>query len=467
MNELIEDENDPTKLKFTMSILDTSISGNNVQVSPEALIKLGKSVKGMPLVAKLIKDESDSSHDDFGGHEASVEKDRGGNDYLKRDTIPIGAFTSEGFIEKREINGEEVDVLMGEGVLWVTRYPDIVKLMKTMFDDGTKINTSSEYRYFDTYVSEDGVEHHDGDMYFEGTAVLGSEYNYTKPAYESATFTMLNESQKKEFNLLVAQALEKEEGGDKDMPEKKNKTQLNELSLYKIGDLAKSKIKSEFNDAYIWVTDIYRDYVIVSVESYSDDDDYEYTNYRYDYTVEGNEVNVNLESKAKVIENREWIILTEQEKQQMNELQEQVTQLNAKVLELTSTNSDLLIKLNEAKEETVQLNEVVETLKPFKEQVELNEKKAKIEEVKTAFETKFNAVEGSEQFNSAEVQKLVAEAIEEGEVGLNAKLALNEKISELALNKLKNAPQVALNQTKERNFEEIIKVDNELLKDLM
>src|SRR5690606_17895791 len=151
---------------------------------------------------------------------------------------------------------------------------------------GIKINTSSEYRYFDTYISDDGVEHHDGDMYFEGTAVLGSNYNYTKPAYDSATFTMLNESQKKEFNLLVAQAIEKEEGGEKEMSKDKEKTQLNELSLYKVGDLVKSKIKSDFGDnEYIWITDIYRDYVIVSVETYSDDD-YEYSNYRYDYTVE-------------------------------------------------------------------------------------------------------------------------------------------------------------------------------------
>lgn len=463
MNELIVDDNDPTKLKFTMSILDTSVSGNNVQVSSEALTKLGKSVKGMPLVAKLIEDGFDKTNDDFGGHEASVEKDRDGNDYLKRDTVPIGAFTSEGYIEKREIDGEEVDVLMGEGVLWVTRYPDIVKLMKTMFDEGTKINTSSEYRYFDTYVSDDGVEHHDGDMYFEGTAVLGSDYNYTKPAYDSATFTMLNESQKKEFNLLVAQAIEKEEGGEKEMPKTKDKTQLNELSYYKIGEMVRAIVKPTLpNDSYTWVTDIFPDYVILSIE-----EDEVYGQYRYDYTVNGKEVTVDLDSKKEVIENREWIIVTEQEKQQMNELQETVTQLNEKVLDLTSTNSDLLIKLNEANEEKTQLNETVEALKPFKEQVELNEKKAKIEEVKSAFETKFNAVEGDEEFKSEAVQKLVVEAIEEGEVGLNAKLQLNEKISELALNKLKNAPQVALNQSKERNFTELVKEDNELLKDLM
>lgn len=463
MNELIEDESDPTKLKFVMSILDTSISENNVKVGSESLLKLAKSVKGMPLVAKLIEDDLDSSNDDFGGHEGEIAKDRDGNDYLKRNTIPIGSFTSEGYIEKREINGEEVEVLMGEGVLWVTRYPDIVKLMKSMFDNGTKINTSSEYRYYDSDIDEEGVEHHDGDMYFEGTAVLGSESNYVQPAYDSATFTMLNETQKKEFNLLVAQAIEKEDGGEKDMPKKKEKTQLNELSLYKIGDIARANIKKSLNDDdYVWVTDIYKDYMIVTIES---NDEYGY--YRYNYTVNENVINVDLESKQEVIENREWIILTEQEKQQMNELQEQLTQLNEKVLELTSTNSDLLIKLNEANEEKTQLNDTIKELIPFKEQIQINEKNAKIEEIKATFETKFNAVDGVEQFNSKEVQELMAQAIETGEVGLNAKLALNEKISELALGKLKSTPQTMVNATNSRDFTSLIDTSDEVLKDLM
>lgn len=450
MNEIISDSSDPTKLNFKMSILDGGVSGNNVIVEHDALVRLGKTVKGMPLVAKLHKNEHDRSKDDFGDHEASLGKDRNGDDYLERDTIAIGSFTSEAYVEKQMIDGVETDVLLSEGVLWISRYPDIVNLIKDMFDKGIKLNTSSEYRYYNSTFNEDGVEVHSGDIYFEGSAVLGSDYNYVAPAYESATFTMLNDDQKDEFNLLVAQALEKEKG-EKELP----KLKLNNISYSSIMDNIRKQVKESVDeDSYLWISDVFQDYAIVAIEG-SD----EYKHYKFNYSIENNEVKVDLESKTEVIESREWKTVT-------NEVNEKLTELNEKVLKLTEDKSDLTVKLEEATTLNAELTETIEGLKPFKEQVEVAQKQDLLDKVKETFETKFNKVDGSEAFASEEIQSLLVEATEDGEVGLNAKLKLNEKVLELASEKLEKNTDTMFNSVKKRDFTSLVKTEEDILKDL-
>lgn len=473
MNSLKVDKTDPTKVHFSMSILDAETSQNNVKVGANGMISLANSVKGMPLVTKLIKNDKDRSMDDFGDHEVYMGKDRDGNDSLERDTIAIGAFTSEGYIEKQTIDGNEVDVLMGDGVLWASRYPDIVNLISEMFEEGIKLNTSSEYKYKDFTFDEDNVEIHDGDLYFEGIAVLGSNYNYVAPAYESATFTSLNESQVDKFNLLVAQAINNTEGEKEDL-----KTQTNKVSFDYIRRETESQIKSYLTDVeYLWVNDVTTEDVVIATEFNSG-----YENYQFKYSMVNDEVVVDLESKIKVTESREWKIVTNTLETKVSELETKLNEvvegkqaLESKVDELSTGKEELANQLNEANDVIVKLNETVAELTavnaelaPFKEQVELSQKESKVAEVSEAFEAKFNAMEGQEVFKSEEVQALLLNAVEDGEVGLNAKLKLNEKVLELASAKLEKSPSVnqMLNSNKKRDFKELVKDDTDILASL-
>lgn len=469
MNELNQDTKDPTKLHFTMSILDGNTSHNNVKVLNNGLQSLAKSVKGMPLVAKLIVDEEDRSNDDFGDHEVKISKDRNGQDFIDRETIAIGSFTNDGYLVKQVIDGEEVDVLMGDGVLWVSRYPDIVNLIKEMFDSGIKINTSSEYRYdySKAYFDDDNVEIHDMDLYFEGTAVLGSDSKYVPPAYDYATFLSLNKKKTNEFNLLVAQALEKKEG------EKYLELQTNKVSYYTIMDQAKNQVYESLEDKpkYIWVNDITNEDVIISTES----EDYDVKYWQFKYTLENDEVKVDLSSGVEVKESRQWTQVTETMTNKISELESYKEGLEVELNSAKVEKLDLVEKLNKADElivnltNEVKLNKVtIEELTPFKEQVELNAKKELIEKAKVEFEAKFMSVEGEEQFNSEEVQELVVNSIVEGEVGLNAKLQLSNMIIDLASKKLEksNPLDMITNSKKQRDFSSLIVKEDDILADL-
>ena len=470
MNEVTIDKDDPTKVHFSMIILDNTVSGNNVRVGEHGMQSLAKSVKGMPLVAKLIENEEDRSKDDFGDHEASMGKDREGKDFVERDTIAIGSFTTDGYIVNKEVDGVEVEYLMGDGVLWASRYPDIVNLILSMNEEGIKLNTSSEYRYDEYHFDENKVEIHDGELYFEGIAVLGSDTNYVAPAYESATFTALNQEQQENFNLLVAQALNAEKG------EKELDLQKNAISLYRIMDDAKSKIVEHLKGSYeyVWVSDATTEEIIVNAE----DSNYDTTYFKFNYTISNDEVIVDLDSQVQVKESREWKIVT-------NTLEDKVQELDSKLNTLIEEKGALADQLNKANDVISQLNEQIQTvtsekeelsalnaeLLPFKEQVELANKEAKITEVKESFEAKFNAVDGEKEFASEEVQALLINAIEEGEVGLDAKLKLNEKVLELASNKLENSQKdplgSVLNSNKQRDFNKVITPkESDLLKDL-
>lgn len=481
LNELKEKTSDPTKLHFSMIILDGEVSHNNVKVLPESLVQLGKSIKGMPIVTKYIENE-DTSKNDFGSHEDYISEDVDGNKIIKRDTIAIGSFTSEGRIEKRIIDGVETDVLIGDGVLWLSRYKDIVTLIKNMFDNGIKINTSCEYLYSEYYFNENNVEIHHGDIFLEGTAILGSSYNIVNPAYDSATFTMLNNNILKKFNLAVAQALNNKEvnelenvkneeqlnteesteeeldietkveevsenestdadvkSDEKEVEE--TKTQLNAKSLYDISEEIRNQVRAnEADEEWLWVSDLYLDHAIVAIETSED-----YKHYKFNYTIENDVVSVDLSSKVEVKEKREWVTVT-------NELSEKVNDLTEKFTNATNT--------------ITQLNSQLEELKPIKEQMELAQKEAKLTDVKTEFETKFNALGAKELFESEEIQLLLNQVAEDS---IEAKLSLNEKLVEIASTKVeevsKNPLHTIMNTVSKRDFSKVSK-DNDPLSEL-
>lgn len=426
LNDVKHDASDPTKTYASFIIMDTSKSLNNVTVSEEVLLEAAPSILGMPIVTKFLKDEAD-----FGDHEEFLDEDVDGKKFIKRDTIAIGSFTSEGYMTDIEVNGESKRVFMGDGVLWRSRYPDAIQLLVDLFNEGKSIPMSCEYLYAN-YSFIDGVEVHHSPIYFEGHCLLGQT---VAPAYESATVLSLN--QLKEFKQLVAQALNQEkevmdleentqvnENEEIETEKEEPKTQLNEVSLYKISEEIRNQVKAEAdNEEWLWVSDIYQTYAIIAVETEED-----YKHFKYDYSVEGDVVTVDVESKTEVKEKREWQTVT-------NSLNEEITSLNTKIEELTSSKSELAEKFTTATETITTLNAQIEELKPIQEQLLNAQREAQLSEAVQKYESAFNKIGAKEVFDTEDIQTLVAQSIEDGEVGVDAKLALNDKILELVVSK--------------------------------
>ena len=414
LNSISLNEDDPTLLNCKFTILDFEVSGNNVIVGKEEGLELGKTIKGKP-IRTLYKEQSSlgTKDDDFGDHEAELSIDRNGREYMKRNTIPIGVFTSEGYIEEVEIDGELKEVLVADAHLWYSQFKEPIQLLIDWFEQGLTIQMSCEYLY-SNYEFKDGVEYHKSPLVFEAHTILGKD---VAPSYKSAKLLQFN--QLEEFSLAVAQAL-----NNKEVRDLEENLQTNE----------------EVN-----------------------------TENTVEETPESTE-EVVLEAQAEEIEEEPTVEAEDEQVTQLNakveELTETITQLNNKIEELTTSKLELVEKFDSATETITQLNSQLKELKPLKEQIELAQKESALNEAKETFETKFNSVDANELFATEEIQTLVAKSIELGEVGLNAKLVLNEKIVELASKKLEanvNPIQTIMNTVSKRDFKDLINNDNDPL----
>lgn len=400
LNSLYFDEKEPTKLRCSFIILDFDVSGSNIVVSEETALDGSKTLLNMPIVTKF-------EGNDFGSHEYK-EEIVNGQKVIIRDTVPIGVFTSEGYVDEVIIDGVAKRVLIADGLLWYTRFKEACDLLLKWNDEGIKINMSCEYRYMN-YQEIDGITYHLSPILFEGHCILGSDI---KPAYESAT--IVDASQ---FNLLVAQAINQEnikEDNDLDKDEKlkdneqETKTQLNELSHDEIRNQIREQVKSTIStNEWVWVNSVYETYVIVEIET-----DTGWDNYRFDYSIENDDVTVYLESKVEVKEKREWVVVT-------NELQEELNKVKAE--------KDALVdKFSKATETIITLNSTIDQLKPFQEQMLNSQREQKLNEQTEIYETKFNAVNALDVFKTEKVQNLIMNSIEDTDQGKDALLQLNE-----------------------------------------
>ncbi|ETT49342.1 hypothetical protein BSK66_26720 [Paenibacillus odorifer] len=401
LNSITED-NDPTILKAKYIVLDFNVSHNNAILEREIGIELGKSIKNKPIVAKYIPvNDVNTSTDNFTGHEASLGKNKHGEQTVSTDTIPIGVFTSEGYIETVNFGGIDTEVLVADAVLWRSRFSDACELIVEWYNRGININTSCEFLY-NNFIMQDGIEYVKSPVWFEGHAHLASEnrgdQGVVLPAYDSSKLLSLNEINK--FNKMIAQA--KEEGEN--------------LKFKKVFELSHSDVRSQIyskldptlpEGSYSYIYDVYDTHFVVQIE---DSSSMKY--YNFNYTKSDNDITVDVDSKSEVIEKREWVSASETQalQTQLNETQE---------------------KFNEATEKLTSLNAIVEELKPFKEQFESEQfEKCKNEKIEF-YSAKFEAVNGAEKFGTEEVQNLIIESINADEQGQKAILKLNSILVDL------------------------------------
>lgn len=456
LNSITKLDNDPTIIPCKMVVLDFEKSRKGVTVSKETALEGAKTLKNKPITAKYFENTSQFiRNDNFGDHEVKEKIDNDGNLKQFRDTIAIGTFVSEGYIEEIEFEGEKREAMVADGQLWYTKYPEACDLLMDWHDRGIDIHMSSEYSFVN-YAEIDGEIHHLSPIIFEAHTILGSEdrgeRTAVSPAYGSSKMQLaLNDLNS--FDIAVAKGYEKEARNslteeekkaleeqekldnekkeevvdpvktedenkdDKKDPEtetdeeetetettktEETQSQLNALSHDEIREAIRTQAKEEFGNQWVYVNLVYDDHAIVEVE---DSNDYSSSYHRFGYTVDDNDnLILDKSSKKEVVRKVEFV-------EKNNEIQ---TVLNSTVE-----------KLGEANEQITQLNATIDELNKFKEMHEESVANEQLETQLNTFQEKFNKFGLMEQFNSEEVQGLIKKSINDNDEGKEALLQIN------------------------------------------
>lgn len=421
LNEINNSE-DPTKVDCSFIILDFEKSLNNTVISKEdALNGLSKSIDNKPIVGNYNSTDSENPDDDnFKGHEAFIDENKHGELYVGLDTTPMGVFTSEGYIETIEVDGESREVLMADAILWKDRFPEAIELLQEWNSRGVNINTSCELLY-SNYEVKDGVEHIKSPIHFSGHCILASEERgdlpLVNPAYETSKLVGFNEL--KQFKKLVAQAMNKKE--DEQMPEMFKK--VFELSHSDIRTALYQVFDAQLGDnQYSYIRDVYDNNFIVDIDTVTETD-YQSETFKYDFSKsEDDKITINFDSKTAVMKKTEWIELEE-----TKQLQAQISEKDSAIQSLNNEKKDLQEKFNSASETITSLNSTVEDLNSYKEKYEQAQFEEKLEEKKELYSAKFSALNATEKFESEEVQTLIEKSVTDDE----AQFSLNSILVDL------------------------------------
>lgn len=295
LNE-IKTSDDPTKLSCSFVIFDFDVSHNNTVISKDVALEAASTIINKPIVAKYYEvDELNTSTDALGTHEAYLDTDKHGELEVKRDTAPIGVFTSEGYITEIETPDGKKEVLAADAILWSSRFKDACELLLEWYGRGININTSCEILY-SNYTVQDGIEHLQSPIYFEGHAILNSEkrgeHDIVLPAYDSSKLLSFNELQR--FERLVAQAATRQNNEE---GEKMNKfRKVFELSHSDVRTLLYSQLDPTLDkESDSFIADVYDTYFIVNVYSWSDENSYD-KYFKFNYTRTGDTVSIDRKS---------------------------------------------------------------------------------------------------------------------------------------------------------------------------
>lgn len=396
----ISSTDNPTKKEIEFILHDFELSKNGAFISKDTALKAFDSLSNTPLVAKYYPNSDTGSGDDaLGTHEASLGVTRDGeNYYVDLQTTPIGVFTEPAYLKTIEDeSGNKKEVVAGKGVIWASRFPNVVGLLQEWIDNGITVSSSMEILY-DEYLFKDGVEEILNFVY-EGHCVLNSqergEHAKVEPAYDVSKLTR-----------LVAQAMNQSNTKeDEQMPEKFQK--VFELShndirtaLYQVLDA-----KLEANQ-YSWIRDVYETKFIAEIDTVTEDD-YKSETFKFDFSKsEDDKISIDFESKVAVMKKTEWIELEE-----TKQLQAEIKEKDETIQALSSEKEGLQNQFNDATEKLTSLNSEVNELKEYKEKYDADQFEKQLSEKQELYSAKFSALGASEKYDSEEVQELVKEAV--------------------------------------------------------
>lgn len=439
LNSITETDN-PTSKECEFILHDFDVSYNNAFISKETAQKTLHTLKNMPIVCKYYSvSEAGAKDDALGSHEVYLDEDReNGETIIGLDTVPIGVFTEDAYITTiTDDQGNEKEVVAGKGILWASRFPNVVGLLKEWVDSGVEVASSMEILY-DAYLFKDGVEEILSYVY-EGHCVLNSEergdHSKVYPAYDVS-----------KLNKLVAQSINQQNSSKEDEKVETFK-KVFELSHGDVRSLLYSVLDPQLgSNTYSYIADVYDTHFIVNICSYAEGNEYDKF-FKYDYTKGENSVEINFDSKKEVFLTRNWEeVVPEEVQTQLNEKETKIEELQTQLNQVVTEKTDIEAKFGESTEKLTQLNSLVEELKPFKEQAEKAQFEKSLNEKKEFYSSKFEALNAKEKFDSEEVQSLVEKAVFENEEGKQATLQLNSMLVDMVTIEDKKSEETAIKE---------------------
>lgn len=347
----------------------------------EAGEKYHDTLRGFPIVAKLIKDRTNRPLD-YGAHEMRQWKKRNGEIATTFGTYPIGSVIDT-WIEDRVVDGygeEAKPCLMAKAKLWTCRSPEYFTVFDRLWNEN-KINSSWEM------ITSDVEEEPSGKRIlkafsFIGNALLGTT---SVPAvggagvYEYAEVTDENQCQVSEE---LSEALLKDIENFKEQEEKP-------LAEETFKETIEEEVSTEASSAAVTeaeatsVAEVADNAAAESAES-----DIKVDNISTEETLE--EAQCETEDNQKKETAEETDVIASEQTEQIDdtpaELVEEPCDLNAKVEELSSA----LIQANDKIQE---LQATIDALIPFKAQVEqIEQEKAAAEKAKAVQELRSTAI---------------------------------------------------------------------------
>jgi hypothetical protein len=440
----INDTDNPTKKEVEFILHDFDVSWNYAFIKKETAEQALHSLKDAPIVCKYYPvSESGADDDALGSHEMYIDEDReSGTEMVAMNTVPIGVFTEDAYIKTIEENGEEKEVVAGKGVLWASRFPNVVGLLKEWVDKGITVSSSMEI-LFDSYKVEDGITEILSYVY-EGHCILQSvdngDHNKIYPAYDVSKLTK-----------LVAEAMNQE---NRAKQENSNEEGENMKTFKKVFELSHDDIRTKlYNEldatlgerVYSWIADAYDTYFVANIYSYAEGNEYD-KYFKFNYTTNETGVDIDFDSKTEVFLKRNWEEVVDEEIQtQLNQKDEKISTLETQLNETTESVNTLKSEketvqnqFNEASNKITQLNSKVEELTPYKEQVDTETYEQSLNEKKDLYEAKFEAIDASEKFKSEEVQALIVKSVNANDEGKDATYQLNSLLVDMVQVKTTN-----------------------------
>ena len=463
LNAISEDSN-PSQLVGNFVVHDFCQSWNNQIITKEICEENMQSLVGQYICCKYTPKEQNCGEDALGSHEVSTEVNRDtGEEIMSTNTVPIGHITDV-WIENEEFNCR--------ATLWLNKFYNTLSFLNEMIENGVNVPCSVEYAY-SNYEVQDGIQTVKSPIYYEALCILNpidrGNVKAVLPAYDCSKFNGFSFNEVIEKDIVVEESTNNRKEADK-MDNVFVKA-LNEISLGDQRDkimtaLSKTLSAEEFNNAWIGQYNMYSDHVIY--ETYCGDT---WRTYRMDYSLQGDEVVLNAESKREVEltytdkvshNNSETVEVTTVGEETPNvSVNEVEVQEETEVVETEETQTE--VSINETEEvdneeqaiadnskelETIaslnaqiaELNAQVAQLLPFKEEFEKKAQEEAFNSVYSEYEEKFVSVNAKEEFESEEVQSLIKEVLDT-EKSLGAKLALADKLLEFSNRLLTNAKE--------------------------
>lgn len=425
LNSLSETDN-PTRVEAEFVLHDFELSANYTIITKEAAEKALPTLQNMPIVAKYYPVSEPGAKDDaLGGHEMTIGVDREtGEEIIQLNTVPIGVFTEPAYITTiTDEYGNEKEVVAGKGILWASRFPNVIGLLKEWIDEGITVYSSMEILY-DSYSVEEGITtiHN---YIFEGHCLLNAEtrgnHNKIYPAYDVSKLTK-----------LVAQAMKQDENKQKEEGEKMSFKKVFELSHGDIRAKLYEKLdKTLGEEEFAWIVDVYDDYFIANIYSLAENNEYDKF-FKFNYTKTEDDVEIDFESKVEVFLKRNWEeVIPDDVQQQLNEKDEKIEKLEKELNEIKQEKDEIEKQFNEATEKLTELNSIVKELESYKEKYEKEQFEKALAEKKEYYSDKFFALNAMDKYNSKEVQELIIKSVKDDEEGREAILQLNSMLVDL------------------------------------